>query len=35
MDNYVDTLNSVGESIVAWADPDTQFTGFTNVSEGR
>lgn len=32
MDNYVETLNSAGESIVSWADPDTKFTGFTDVS---
>jgi hypothetical protein len=31
MDNYIATLNNVGESIVAWADPNNQYTGYTNV----
>lgn len=32
MDAYVDTLNGIGESIINWSDPDSQFTGFTKVS---
>ena len=31
MDNYIATLNNVGESVVAWADPNKQYTGYTNV----
>jgi hypothetical protein len=33
MDQYTDTLNSVGESILTWADPENQFRGHTNVRE--
>jgi hypothetical protein len=33
MDSYIKTLNKVGESIIAWADPETKFTGHTDVSE--
>mmetsp|Transcript_4318 Transcript_4318/g.6209 ORF Transcript_4318/g.6209 Transcript_4318/m.6209 type:complete len:278 (+) Transcript_4318:79-912(+) len=29
LDNYVETLNNVGDKILAWADPDTKFSGFT------
>lgn len=33
MDTYIATLNRVGDSIVAWADPDNKYTGYTDVSE--
>jgi len=29
---YVSALNSIGESIVSWADPDGAFGGYTEVS---
>jgi len=29
MDAYISTMDAVGESILAWADPDSTFTGFT------
>lgn len=33
MDTYIATLDSVGESILKWSDPEEQFRGFTNVSK--
>ena len=32
MDTYFSTLDSIGESIVAWTDPENQFRGHTDVS---
>jgi hypothetical protein len=32
MDSYVETLNNVGESIIAWADPESKYRGHTDVS---
>jgi hypothetical protein len=32
-DEYIATLDGVGESILKWADPDTQFRGYTDVRE--
>ncbi|GAX26785.1 elongation of very long chain fatty acids protein 4 [Fistulifera solaris] len=29
-DNYIATLDSVGESILKWSDPENQFRGYTN-----
>mmetsp|Transcript_49546 Transcript_49546/g.73824 ORF Transcript_49546/g.73824 Transcript_49546/m.73824 type:complete len:277 (-) Transcript_49546:281-1111(-) len=29
MDNYVSTLNNVGESILTWADPENKYRGYT------
>lgn len=34
MDTYISTLNSVGDSILEWADPDTKFRGYTEVRGG-
>lgn len=31
MDAYTATLEYIGDSIIGWADPDQQFTGFTKV----
>ena len=31
MDEYKATLESVGDAIIQWADPESQFTGFTKV----
>lgn len=31
MDDYVDTLNSWGETILVWADPENKFRGYTEV----
>jgi hypothetical protein len=31
MDNYLETLDSVGESILVWADPENKFRGHTEV----
>jgi hypothetical protein len=28
---YIETLDSIGESILTWADPDAAFRGFTEV----
>eukprot|EP00538_Stauroneis_constricta_P010781 CAMPEP_0119556112 /NCGR_PEP_ID=MMETSP1352-20130426/8157_1 /TAXON_ID=265584 /ORGANISM="Stauroneis constricta, Strain CCMP1120" /LENGTH=52 /DNA_ID=CAMNT_0007603013 /DNA_START=55 /DNA_END=210 /DNA_ORIENTATION=- len=30
MDEYNDTLNKIGDAILAWADPDTRFSGYTD-----
>jgi len=30
-DKYAETLESVGESILDWADPEKQFRGYTEV----
>jgi hypothetical protein len=32
-EKYTATLESVGESILNWADPENQFRGHTNVRE--
>ena len=29
--SYFETLNDIGDSIVAWADPEGQFSGYTKV----
>jgi hypothetical protein len=31
MDNYLATLDSIGESILVWADPENKFRGYTEV----
>lgn len=31
MDDYVETLNSWGETILVWADPENKFRGYTEV----
>ena len=31
MDNYVATLDKVGEAILAWADPENKYRGYTEV----
>ena len=31
MDDYKATLESIGDAIILWADPESQFTGFTKV----
>jgi hypothetical protein len=31
-EEYVDTLDNVGDSILNWADPKQDFIGYTNVS---
>lgn len=31
MEAYAETLESVGDSIILWADPDGEFSGFTKV----
>lgn len=31
-EQYTKVLDSVGESILAWADPENKFRGFTEVS---
>lgn len=33
MDDYVDTLNSWGETILVWADPENKFRGYTEVRQ--
>ena len=33
MDEYKATLESVGDAIIQWADPESQFTGFTKVRD--
>ena len=30
-DEYIESLDSIGESILIWADPDKQFRGYTEV----
>ena len=32
MDAYTEKLNSIGDSLIKWADPEGQFTGYTEVS---
>ena len=33
MDEYTAALESIGDSILLWADPEGQFTGYTKVRE--
>lgn len=32
MDTYYSTLDSIGDSIVEWTDPESKFRGYTDVS---
>jgi hypothetical protein len=33
MDSYMETLNSIGDALLQWADPEGQFGGYTKVSD--
>ena len=33
MDEYKATLESIGDAIIQWADPESQFTGFNKVRD--
>jgi hypothetical protein len=35
MDDYMQKLDQIGESILQWADPDNQFRGYTEVRHVR
>ena len=35
MDNYIETLNSIGDSLIKWADPEEIVTGYTKVKIRR
>lgn len=33
MDTYLQTMDKVGDAIIKWIDPESDFTGYTKVSE--
>jgi hypothetical protein len=35
MEEYTATLESLGDSLIVWADPEGRFSGFTKVSERK